>query len=134
MSKPRLLAALKVAAVAMAGIVIPWIALPWIQTGLTGSCEGFGCAGGLAFALPVSLIGGSVAALAAALAYGWTARGEPGKAHAPLVRVLIASLLLAPLLRSVPRWPLPDYALPLAWLVACGLVYVIALKLFAPRR
>ena len=130
--KMTLSSAVTTAAVALAGIVVPWIALPLIQTALTGSCEGFGCAGGLAFALPVSLVGGVVAALAAVLAYRWTLRGEVAR-RPPLWRVLIVSLLLAPLLRSVPRWPLPDYALPVAWFAVCALAYVLAMRVFAAR-
>ena len=49
-------------------------------------------------------------------------------------RTLIAALLLAPLLRTLPKWPVYDSLLFPAWFVACLLVFLVAFGARRPAR
>lgn len=123
---------LTIAFIAFFGIVGAWVGWFAIQAYVLDACERFGCAGGLMFAFTYSAEGGIVASSAAVVAGGiltWfragvVPAGAPG-------RVLIAALVLAPLLRTLPKWPVPDSLLFPAWFGVCLLVFLVA---FAARR
>src|SRR5438034_9879058 len=100
---------LTIAFIAFFGIVGAWVGWFAIQAYVLDACERFGCAGGLMFAFTYSAEGGIVASSASVVAGGiltWfragvVPAGTPGRA-------LIAALVLAPLLRTLPKWPVPD--------------------------
>lgn len=119
--------ALLIAVIAFLGIVSGWVGWFAIQAYVLDACERFGCAGGLGFAFTYSAEGGIVAAVAAVVACGiltFIRAGDiPPGARA---RTLIAALLLAPLLRSLPKWPVPDALLFPAWFAASLVVFLVA--------
>ena len=127
--------ALALAVIAIAGIVGAWVGWFALQSYVFAACERFGCAGGLTFAFTVSAEGGVVAAIAAVVAGGSLTflRGRPLPAGT-YVRTLVAALVLAPLLRSLPKWPVPDSLLFPAWFAACLVVFLIALGVSRPAR
>src|SRR5258705_3107471 len=104
------------AVITFLGFVGAWVGWFAIQAYVLGACERFGCAGGLAFAFTYSAEGGVVAAVAAVVAGAvLTFLGTGRVPSGALWRTLIASLLLAPLLRTLPKWPVPDSLLLPAW-------------------
>jgi hypothetical protein len=126
--------AIAIALIALAGIVGAWVGWFALQSYVFDACERFGCAGGLKFAFAVSAEGGTVAAVAAVVAAGlltWFRARFPAGAY---VRTLIAALVLAPVLRSLPKWPVPDSLLFPAWLAACLVVFLLALGVQRPAR
>ncbi len=127
--------AVAIAAIALFGIVGAWVGWFAIQSYVLDACERFGCAGGLAFAFTYSAEGGIVAAIAAVVACGSLTLLRAGRlpAGAPL-RTLVAALLLAPLLRTLPKWPLADSLLFPAWFGACLCVFLVAFGARRPAR
>ena len=127
--------AIVIAAIALFGLVGAWVGWFAIQSYVLDTCERFGCAGGLAFAFTYSTEGGIVAAIAAVVACGSLTflRGGRLPAGAPL-RTLIAALLLAPLLRTLPKWPVADALLFPAWFGACLCVFLVAFSAAARTR
>ncbi|MEO8755966.1 MAG: hypothetical protein ABI624_25165 [Casimicrobiaceae bacterium] len=122
-----LLNAIAIALIALAGIIGAWVGWFALQSYVFDACERFGCAGGLMFAFTVSAEGGTVAAVAAVVAAGlltWIRTRFPAGAY---VRTLLGALVLAPVLRSLPKWPVPDALLFPAWFAACLIVFLIAL-------
>jgi len=108
--------AVAIAAIALFGIVGAWVGWFTIQSYVLDACERFGCAGGLTFAFTYSAEGATVAAIAAVVACGTVTLLRAGRLPAAvLMRTLIAALLLAPLLRTLPKWPVPDSLLYPAW-------------------
>jgi hypothetical protein len=122
---------LAIAVVAFLGIVGAWVGWFAIQAYVLAACERFGCAGGLMFAFTYSAEGGVVAAVAAVVSGAILTFLRRRVPSAVLGRTLIGSLLLAPLLRTLPKWPVPDLLLFPAWLGVCLIVFLIA---FGARR
>lgn len=124
---------LAVAFIALFGMVGAWVGWYAIQAYVLDACERFGCAGGLTFAFKFSAEGGVVAAIAAVVACGSLTFLDGGRvpAGAP-ARTLIGTLLLAPLLRTLPKWPVADSCLFPAWFGACLLAFVLALSVRRP--
>jgi len=127
--------ALVIAVIAVFGIVGAWVGWFEIQAYVLDACERFGCAGGFTFAFAYSAEGGIVAAAAAVVAGGILTFLRAGRVPdgAPL-RTLIAALLLAPLLRTLPKWPVPDSMLFPAWFGVCLLVFLVAFGVRRPAR
>lgn len=127
--------ALTIAAIALFGVVGAWVGWFAIQSYVLDACEKFGCAGGLTFALTYSSEGGVVAAIAAVAACGILTflRADRVPAGARW-RALIAAVLLAPLLRTLPKWPVPDALLFPAWFGVCLVVFLIAFGAQRPAR
>jgi hypothetical protein len=125
--------ALVIALIAFCGIVGAWVGWFAVQSYVPGACERFGCAGGLTFAFTYSAEGGIVAAAAAVVAAGilTLVRGAPVAISA---RTLVAALLLAPLLRTLPKWPVADSLLFPAWFGACLLLFLAAFALRTGAR
>ena len=122
---------LAIAVVAFLGIVGAWVGWFAIQAYVLDACERFGCAGGLTFAFTYSAEGGIVAAVAAVVAGAILTFLRGRVPSGVLWRTLVASLLLAPLLRTLPKWPVPDSLLFPAWLGVCLIVFLVA---FGARR
>jgi hypothetical protein len=124
--------ALLIAVIALFGIVGAWVGWFAIQAYVLDTCERFGCAGGLMFAFTYSAQGGVVAAIAAVVAGGIRTLLHHGAVPAGAFwRTLIAALLLAPLLRTLPKWPVQDSLLLPGWFAVCLLVFLVA---FGARR
>jgi hypothetical protein len=120
--------ALAIALIAVFGIVGAWVGWFALQAYVLDACERFGCAGGFTFAFTFSAEGGIVAAIAAVAAGGILTFLRAGRVPAGVsVRTLIAALLLAPLLRTLPKWPVPDSLLLPAWFAVCLLVFLVLL-------
>src|SRR5258705_7064854 len=100
---------LAIAVIAILGIVGAWVGWFAIQAYVLDACERFGCAGGLAFAFTYSAEGGVIAAIAAVVAGAGSTLLRAGRVPSGVHwRTLIVALLLAPLLRTLPKWPVPD--------------------------
>jgi hypothetical protein len=127
--------ALLIAVIAVAGIVGAWVGWFAIQAYVLDNCERFGCAGGVLFAFTYSAEGGVVAAIAAVVAGGIGTRLRGGILPAAAFwRTLIAALLLAPALRTLPKWPVQDSLLFPAWFAVCLLVFLVAFGARPPVR
>jgi hypothetical protein len=123
---------LAIALITFLGIVGAWVGWFAIQAYVLDACERFGCAGGLAFAFTYSAEGGVVAAIAAVVAVAILTLLRDGRAPSgALWRTLLVALLLAPLLRTLPKWPVADSLLFPAWLGVCFIVFLAA---FGVRR
>jgi len=127
--------ALVIAVTALFGIVGAWVGWFAIQAYVLDACERFGCAGGLMFAFTYSAQGGIVAATAAVVAGGVRTFLHAGAVPAGVFwRTLIAALLLAPMLRTLPKWPVQDSLLFPAWFGVCLLVFLVAFGARRPAR
>ena len=127
--------ALVIAIIAVFGIVGAWVGWFAFQAYVLDACERFGCAGGFTFAFTYSAQGGIVAAIAAVVAGGIRTRFHAGVVPAGAFwRTLIAALLLAPLLRTLPKWPISDPLLFPAWFGVCLLVFLVAFGARRPAR
>jgi hypothetical protein len=123
---------LAIALITFLAIVGAWVGWFAIQAYILAACERFGCAGRLAFAFTYSAEGGVVAAIAAVLAGAIVTLLRQGRVPSgALWRALFAALLLAPLLRTLPKWPVADSLLFPAWL---GLSLIVFLAVFGVRR